>query len=73
MHTANNRTVYLQFSTKAKDWVNWTDERIKTITERIHYDLEFDGYRVKVEFLDPNSDELLCSEAVCWKLIIRST
>jgi hypothetical protein len=73
MHTANNRTVYLQFSTKAKDWVYWTDERIKTIEERIHYDLEFDGYRVKVDFLGPIPDELPCSEDVCWKLTIRST
>lgn len=72
MHSANNRTVYLQFSTKAKDWVYWTSERIKTIEERIRYDLEFDGYKVKVEFLGPIPDDLLCTEAVCWKLTIRS-
>lgn len=68
-----SRTVYLQFSTKAKGWDYWTDENVKAIEDRIRYDLGFDGYRVKIEprhFILP--DESPCSESLCWKLTIRS-
>lgn len=71
MQTRNYRTVYLAISTSSPKWQAWSGERVELIEDRIHYHLEFDGYRVAVFRLDIPSEQYRCTREFRWKLSIR--
>lgn len=73
MNYARNRTVYLDFSTKAQEWEYWDVEKVNAIESLIRYNLGFDGYRVRIVRLLPVSDDYPCTSPFSWKLEIRST
>ena len=65
------RTVYFSISTKSKSWPAWASELVAKIEERIHYDLQFDGYKVEVTRCEVPSENLPCTSPFRWKLIIE--
>ena len=71
MHMRNYRTVYLSISTSSPNWQAWSAERVQVIEDRIHYHLEFVGFRVAVFRLDIPSEQYLCTLEFRWMLSIR--
>lgn len=59
----------IEVSTKAKDWTTWNSENVSKIEDHISYDLEFDGYKVKIERVS-KPGKTLCSKPFKWILEI---
>jgi hypothetical protein len=67
----NDRTVYISISTKSKSWPAWIPELVEKIEERIHYDFEFDNYKVDIARCEKPSENLPCTQPFRWKLAIK--
>lgn len=56
---------YVEVSTKSGDWLNWDSDNVERIESHIHYDLEFDGYKVVIERFS-ELDKSTCKEPFRW-------
>lgn len=59
----------IEISTKDDDWTTWNSENVRRIEGHISYDLEFDGYKVKIERVS-KPGKTLCSKPFKWNLEI---
>lgn len=59
----------IEVLTKSTDWTTWNSTNVKRIEDHIVYDLEFDGYKVKIDRISKPS-KTLCSKPFKWKLEI---
>lgn len=57
----------IEVLTKSTDWKTWNSINVKRIEDHIFYDLEFDGYKVKIDRISKPS-KTLCSKPFKWKL-----
>jgi hypothetical protein len=66
----NSRRAHLGIAIKSKNWLNWDEESLREIEERIIQDFEFDGEIVKLQRQTPARRP--CTEEFVWRLDIRS-
>lgn len=71
MHTRNSLLCKVEVSTKSADWTTWNSFSVKRIEDHIIYDLEFDGYTVKIHRLS-KPGRTLCSKPFLWELEIST-
>ena len=64
-----SRTVYFGLTTESKKWKIWNIENVEKIEHLIYYDLNFDGYYVKIKRVGRLG--LPCTTEFTWKLKIR--
>lgn len=57
--------------TKAESWSTWNSVNVKRIEDYINYDLQFDGYTVRIDRVSKPS-RALCSKPFVWELEISS-
>ena len=62
-------TCHIEVLTRSADWTTWNSVNVKRIEDHIVYDLEFDGYQVKIERVSKPS-RTLCSKPFRWQLEI---
>jgi hypothetical protein len=70
-HSKGERSVYFGILTKSKSWSAWTPERVERIEARIHYDFEFEGYKLTIARCEEPSEHLPCTRPFRWKLNIK--
>ena len=61
----------IDVSTRAIDWTTWNLGNVKRIEDHIVYDLEFDGYTVKIQRIS-KPGRTLCSKPFSWGLEIST-
>jgi hypothetical protein len=71
MRARNSLSCKIVASTKSTDWTTWNSRNIKKIEDHIIYDLEFDGYSVKIQRLGKPS-RTLCTKPFFWSLEISA-
>ena len=71
MNSCSCRTVYLGMTTSSPKWKAWTEESVQSIERLIRYDLQFDGFRVRLQRQDVPSRNRVCTQEFRWKLTIR--
>lgn len=59
----------IEVSTKDEDWSTWNSENVGKIESHIAYDLNFDGYSVKMERVS-KPGKLLCKKPFKWNIEI---
>jgi len=71
LHRDNTNPLFCQIEvlTKSADWTTWNSINVKRIEDHIVYDLEFDGYKVKIDRISKPS-RTLCSKPFKWQLEI---
>lgn len=71
LHRDNTNPLSCQIEvlTKSADWTTWNSINVKRIEDHIVYDLEFDGYTVKIDRISKPS-RTLCSKPFKWQLEI---
>lgn len=72
-HPHSTRVVHLSVSTESEKWDHWTEENVGKVEEHIRYDLEFDGYSVRLRRLSKVSrtGPSACWVPFQWRLSIR--
>jgi ribosomal protein L23 len=63
------KVAFLSVKTKANSWDCWDKENVGKIEQHITYDLNFDGYEVKIRRLS-KVGSIPCEEEFCWELEI---
>lgn len=64
-------TCYIEVSTKSIEWKSWNSINVGRVESRISYDLEFDGYKVKIDRISKPS-KTLCKRPFRWLLEIST-
>lgn len=59
----------IEVSTRDKNWIVWNSKNVKKIESYIIYDLEFDGYKVKINRIS-KPGKTLCKNPFKWNLEI---
>ncbi|WP_152968046.1 hypothetical protein [Achromobacter sp. DMS1] len=70
-HEEKPLTCYVEVSTKSKEWKCWNSINVRRVESRIAYDLEFDGYKVKIDRISKPS-KALCKRPFRWLLEISA-
>ncbi|WP_156513243.1 hypothetical protein [Bordetella ansorpii] len=64
-------TCYIDISTKSTEWRSWNSINVGRVESRIAYDLEFDGYKVKIDRIS-KPEKTLCRRPFRWLLEISA-
>lgn len=67
-YEGTSRKVYMSLQSRSKKWISWNETNLEKVESLIRYDLEHDGYSVRIKRLGDVGSP--CAQAFVWKLSI---